>query len=207
VWLRAAARAGDASTNDVYITALAHAITEWANTSWPRAAQAPIPIMVPVNLRTSDEVAAPGNRLFLVHIDLPGGPMPLGRRLAHTRVLTAPLKSAEHRAVLRSILTRLPVRPFQRLVALLIAPGRLTLGVSYVVVRGRLHYGDAVVERMDPIICCPPGAPMAVAVFVYGDEATACFRIDTALPDADTLPARWRQALEDMALPTRPASE
>ncbi|MDX3136444.1 hypothetical protein PV367_43135, partial [Streptomyces europaeiscabiei] len=55
----AAARAGDAGTNDVYLTALAHAITEWANTAWPRAADVPLPVMVPVNLRTADEAAAP----------------------------------------------------------------------------------------------------------------------------------------------------
>lgn len=198
-WLHDAARAAGASTNDVCLTALTHAIAGWAGTAWPRAATAPIPVMVPVNLRTPGEIAAPGNRLFLTRVDLPGGTIPLGRRLAQTRTVTAALKSAEHKAVLRTVLTRLPHGPFQRLVALSTAPGRLTAGASYFVVRHRLRYRDAVVDRMDPIICCPPGTPLAVAVLVYGDQASACFRIDEALPGAESLPGRWRQALQELA--------
>lgn len=204
-WLRTTARAGDASTNDVNLTALADAVAEWARAAWPRAADLPIPVMVPINLRTAEEVTAPGNRLFLARIDLPGGTMPPLQRLAHTRTLTHQLKSTEHKAVLRAMLTRLPMWPFQRLVALMTAPGRLTLGASYVVVRHRLRYGDAEVNRLDPLVVCPPGAPMTVAVLVYGNEASACFRIDEALPGAESLPARWLQALEDMATAAQPA--
>ncbi|WP_330293471.1 hypothetical protein [Streptomyces sp. NBC_00576] len=205
-WLRTTARAGDASTNDVNLTALADAIAGWAKTAWPRAADLPIPVMIPINLRTAEEVTAPGNRLFMARIDLPGGTMPPLQRLARTRTLTHQLKSTEHKAVLRAALTRLPMWPFQRLVALMTAPGRLTLGASYVVVRHRLRYGDAEVDRIDPLMFCPPGAPMAVAVFVYGHEASACFRIDEALPGAGSLPARWRQALDDMAAQAVPTS-
>ncbi|MGW4913260.1 wax ester/triacylglycerol synthase domain-containing protein [Streptomyces sp. NPDC004270] len=202
--LRTAARAGAASTNDVYLTALVHAISQWAQAAWPRAAGGAVPVMVPVNLRTPDEVAAPGNRLFLTRIDLPGGAMPVGRRLARTRALTPALKSAGHKTVLRAALTRLPRRLLQRLVAASTVPGRLTVCASYLVVRQRLHYGDAAVHRIDPIICCPPGVPMAVVATAYGDTTSACFRIDQALPDAGSLPARWRQALTDLATQASP---
>lgn len=198
-WLRTAARTGRVSTNDVYLTALAHAIAGWARDGWPHAAEVAIPVMVPVNLRTADEVAAPGNRLFLTRVDLPGGDIPLGRRLARTRAATAALKSAEHKAVLRAALARLPLRAFQRLVAMSTDPGRLTVCASSFVMRQRLHYGEAVVERVDPIICCPPGVPAAVVVCVYEDVASVCFRIDEALPGAESLPARWRQALQEMS--------
>ncbi|WP_170290695.1 hypothetical protein [Kitasatospora atroaurantiaca] len=206
-WLRAAARAGGASTNDVFLTALADAIAEWAGTAWPGAAGVAIPVMVPVSLRTPEEVGVPGNRLFLTRIDLPGGTMPPGERLERTRVVTAALKSSDHKAVLRAALTRLPRSLFQRLVALSTAPGRLTVCASYLVVRHRLHYGDAAVHRIDPIICCPPGVPMAVAVMSYEDVASACFRIDKALPHAETLPARWHQALADLRATTPPATD
>ena len=196
--LRAAARAGGASTNDVYLTVLAHAITQWAEDAWPGAVGLPVPVMVPVNLRTPDEAAAPGNRLFLTRIDLPGGAMPVGRRLALTRALTAALKSAGHRTVLRAALTRLPRGLFQRLVTASTVPGRLTVCASYLVVRRRLHYGEAAVHRVDPVICCPPGVPIAVVATSYGDTTSACFRIDQALPDADSLPARWSRALADL---------
>lgn len=197
--LRTAARAGGASTNDVQLTALAHAITQWAEDAWPRATDRPLPLMVPVNLRTPDEAAAPGNRLFLTRIDLPAGAMPLARRLAHTRAATPVLKSAGHKTVLRAALTRLPRPLLQRLVAMCTTPGRLTVCASSVVMRHSLHYGTAAVHRIDPVICCPPGVPMAVVATTYKDTTSACFRIDHALPDAAGLPARWRQALADLA--------
>ncbi|MFI1766092.1 hypothetical protein ACH41H_29105 [Streptomyces sp. NPDC020800] len=204
--LRSAARAGGASTNDVYLTALVHAITQWAKDSWPRAAAQTLPVMVPVNLRTPDEVAAPGNRLSLTWITLPGGTMPVSQRLARIRALTSVLKSAGHKAVLRAALTRLPWRLVQRLVNASTVPGRLTVCASYLVMRRHLHYGEAAVQRIDPIMCCPPGVPMAVAALAYGDTTSACFRIDTALPGADSLPSRWRQALADLATQASPTT-
>lgn len=204
--LRTVARAAGASTNDVYLTALAHAIAQWAEESWPGATGAAIPVMVPVNLRTPDEAAAPGNRLFLTRIDLPGGAMPVGRRLARTRPLTSALKSAEHRTVLRAALIRLPRGLFRRLVAASTVPGRLTVCASSLVMRRRLHYGEAAVHRIDPVICCPPGVPLAVVALSYGDTTSVCFRIDRALPDGDTLPARWSRALADLAAVASPCT-
>ncbi|GAA4812760.1 hypothetical protein [Streptomyces ziwulingensis] len=200
-WLKAAARAGsgEASINDVYLAALGHAIAGWAATAWTRAADAPLPVMVPVDLRTADEATAPGNRFFLTRVDLPGGPLPLAQRLAGTPAATSALKLPGHRAVLRAALTRLPAWLLKRLVELSTAPGRLTLVASCLVMRKRLRYGDAVVDRIDPLMCCPPGAPLAVAMLVYAGEASVCFRLDEALPGTESLPARWRQALEELA--------
>jgi hypothetical protein len=196
--LRAAARANAAGTNDVYLAALAHAIAQWARGSWPRVAGAALPVLVPVNLRTPDEAAAPGNRLFPVRIDLPCAPMPVGRRLARTRDLTPALKSAGHKTVLRAAITRLPRRLLQRLVDISTVPGRLTVCASYLVMRQRLHYSGAAVHRVDPLICCPSGVPLAVVAVTYGDTTSVCFRVDTALPDADSLPELWRRALAEL---------
>ncbi|MGW0601884.1 wax ester/triacylglycerol synthase domain-containing protein [Streptomyces sp. NPDC002776] len=202
--LKAAARAGGAGINDVYLTALGHAIAGWASAAWPRAARTPIPVMVPVSLRTADEWAAPGNRLFLTRVDLPGGLPPLARRLADTSAVTAAFRLPGHRAVLRAALTRLPPGLLGRLVAVSTAPGRLTLAASFLVMRKRLRYGDAAVNRIDPVMCCPPGAPLAVVMLVYAGEASLCFRIDEALPGADTLPGLWRQALVELSTAGRP---
>lgn len=196
--LRAAARAGAASINDVYLTTVVHAVTQWAKDAWPRAAGTAIPVMVPVNVRTPDEVAAPGNRLFLSRIDLPGGAMPVHRRLARTRAVTSVLKSAGHKTVLRAALTRLPRRLLQLLVDASTVPGRLTICASYLVVRHPLHYGEAAVHGIDPIMCCPPGVPLAVVATTYEDTTSVCFRIDTALPGADSIPERWRQAVTEL---------
>ncbi|ANB04041.1 hypothetical protein SAM40697_6847 [Streptomyces ambofaciens] len=198
--LKAGARAGGGvSVNDVYLTALGHAVARWASTAWPRAARAAIPVMIPVSVRTADEEAAPGNRLFLTRVDLPGGLPPLDERLARTSAVTAALKLPGHRAVLRAALTRLPAGLLGRLVAVSTAPGRLTLAASFLVLRERLRYGDAVVGRVDPVMCCPPGAPLAVVMLVHAGEASLCFRIDRALPGADSLPGLWRQALEGLS--------
>ncbi|MFE8915988.1 wax ester/triacylglycerol synthase domain-containing protein [Streptomyces globisporus] len=193
--LRTAARASAASANDVYLTALAHAVSQWAEGAWPRAVGEHLPLMVPVNLRTPDEVAAPGNRLFPVRMDLPGAPMPVNQRLARTRERTPALKSAGHKTVLRAAITRLTRRLLQRLVEVSTVPGRLTVCASNLVMRQRLHYGEAAVHRIEGIIACPPGVPLAVVATTYGDTTSVCFRIDTALPGADGIPDRWRQAL------------
>ncbi|MDG9684322.1 hypothetical protein QC334_16555 [Streptomyces sp. DH18] len=87
------------------------------------------------------------------------------------------------------------------------APGRLTLAASCLVMRKRLRYREAVVNRIDPVMCCPPGAPLAVVMLVYAGEASVCFRIDEALPGADTLPGLWGRALEELSTAgTRPMS-
>ncbi|MER7562243.1 hypothetical protein ABTZ93_04660 [Streptomyces sp. NPDC097941] len=204
--LRAAARAGGTSVNDVYLATVVHAITQWAEDAWPHATGTAIPVMVPVNVRTPDEVAAPGNRLFLTRIDLPGGTMPVDRRLARTAAVTSVLKSAGHKAVLRAALTRLPRRLLQLLVDASTVPGRLTVCASYLVVRRPLHYGGAAVHRIDPIMCCPPGVPLAVAATTYEDTTSVSFRIDTALPGADSLPERWRQAVTELTRSAPPPS-
>ncbi|WP_328978904.1 hypothetical protein [Streptomyces canus] len=202
--LRAAARAGGASINDVYLTTVVHAITQWAKDAWPRATGTAIPVMVPVNVRTPDEVAAPGNRLFLTRIDLPGGTMPVDRRLARTRAVTSVLKSDGHKTVLRAALTRLPRRLLQPLVDASTVPGRLTICASYLAVRHPLHYREAAVHRIDPIMCCPPGVPLAVVATTYEDTTSVSFRIDAALPGADSIPERWRQAVTELTRSTPP---
>ncbi|MFF4181005.1 hypothetical protein [Streptomyces sp. NPDC001750] len=97
---------------------MVHAITQWAEDAWPRAAGQAIPVMGPVNLRTPGEAGAPGDRLFPTRNDLPGGTMPVDWWLARTRAVTAALKPGRgHRTVLRAALTRLPRWLFERLVA------------------------------------------------------------------------------------------
>ncbi|MFH0180325.1 wax ester/triacylglycerol synthase domain-containing protein [Streptomyces cacaoi] len=199
-WLRTVAEADGASSNDVYLTALTEAITRWAKDAWPRAAGRPLPVMVPVNLRTPEEATAPGNRLFLTRIDLPSSTTPPSLRPAGMREITALLKSPEHKAVLRAAL-RLPPLLLRRLVAVSTAPGRLTVCASHFVMRHRLYYGEAAVVRIDPIICCPPGAPMAVVALSYQGVVSACFRIDQALPGAERLPELWRDVLAAAAQP------
>ncbi|MGW0916871.1 hypothetical protein ACWD1Z_34940 [Streptomyces sp. NPDC002784] len=147
--LKAAARAsGGAGINDVYLTALGHAIAGWASTAWPRAARTPS--------RTAR------------------GPYPPAARL------------------------------LGRLVAASTAPGRLTLAASFLVMRKRLRYGERGREPDRSRHVLSARGPLAVVMLVYAGEASLCFRIDEALPGADTLPGLWRQALEELSTAGRP---
>ncbi|MFD0008391.1 hypothetical protein ACFVJ4_39255 [Streptomyces sp. NPDC127178] len=114
------------------------------------------------------------------------------------------LKSAGHKTVLRAALTRLPRRLLQLLVDASTVPGRLTICASYLVVRQPLHYVEAAVHRIDPIMCCPPGVPLAVVATTYEDTTSVSFRIDTALPGAESLPEHWHQAVTELTRSTPP---
>ncbi|MFM9442529.1 hypothetical protein [Streptomyces acidiscabies] len=196
--LRTAGRTLGCSPNDIHLTALAHAVAEWAQEHWPRAAHPALPVMIPVNLRTPDEVGLPGNRFFLARVDLPGGPSSAAGRLPGTLAATAPLKSPAHRSALHRLTHRAP-RPLARKFTFRAAtPDRLTVVGSIFGSRHPLSFLGDPVHRVVPLICCPQGFPLTAALFLYGETSTACFQIDRALPEAHTLPERWRRAVDEI---------
>ncbi|MDC0770202.1 wax ester/triacylglycerol synthase domain-containing protein [Streptomyces sp. HD] len=192
-------RAYDATANDVHMAALAHAITRWAGEHHPEAASDPLPLMLPVNLRTRAETGLPGNRFFLARLDLPGGSMTAARRLGRTSAATAVLKDPAYKQTLHRITQREPKQTYHQLVARTAAPDRLTAVASIFRVRQPLAYLGDPVERVVPVICCPDGFPLTSALFLYAETSTVCFQIDRALPGAETIPLLWRRAVDDMA--------
>ncbi|MFC7310826.1 wax ester/triacylglycerol synthase domain-containing protein [Streptomyces monticola] len=197
--LKDAGRAYGATSNDVHLAALAHAITQWAGEHWPEAREGGVPIMVPVNLRTADEVALPGNRFFLARIDLPGGAMTAPSRLRRSLQATAPLKDPGYKQTLYQLSRHAPRQVLEQLLARSAAPDRLTVVGSIFKIRQSLHYHGDPVDRIVPMICCPDGFPLTVGLFLYGETSTACFQIDQALPEADQIPRLWRQAIDAIA--------
>lgn len=91
--MKETARAYGATSNDVHLAALAHAVGRWAAEHRPDADRDPLPMMLPVNLRTPAEAGLPGNRFFLARVDLPGGPMTPARRLSRILPATAPSRT------------------------------------------------------------------------------------------------------------------
>ncbi|MER6917004.1 hypothetical protein ABT354_35615 [Streptomyces sp. NPDC000594] len=197
--LREAARAGDCGANDIHLAAVAHAVAGWAAEHWPRAAHLPVPVFVPVSLRTPEEAVVPGNRCFPVRVDLPGGALAAARRLEGTVRATAPLRSVSHRAVLHRFSTALPTWLHLRLARFATRPGRMSIGSSFLLMRHRLTVGGTPVARVEPMMFCPDGTPMTVSLIAYRGIASVCFRIDRALPGAETLPDRWARAVEELA--------
>ncbi|MEU6376660.1 wax ester/triacylglycerol synthase domain-containing protein [Streptomyces sp. NPDC046909] len=196
--LKETARAYGATSNDVHLAALAHAVSRWAAEHRPDADLDVLPLMLPVNLRTPTETALPGNRFFLARLDLPGGPMTVTRRLNATLPATAPLKDPAYRGTLRHLLTQDPSQ-YAQLIARTAAPESLTVVGSMYRIANHLSYDGDPVDRVIPIICCPDGFPLTVGLFLYGDTSTASFQIDHALPGAASIPRLWRRALDDMA--------
>jgi diacylglycerol O-acyltransferase / wax synthase len=197
--LRETGRALGGSANDVHLAALGHALTGWAAEHWPTADGKPVPVMVPVNMRGPAELGYPGNRFFLGRVTVPGGPAAPQRRLAGTITDTASLKSASHRAALRRAIDMLP-RPLLDLVTAASAtPDQLSVVGSIFSMRHRLYLGSDVVERVEPLICCPDGFPASVALFLYQQTSSVCFHLDQALPAAETIPVRWRAAVNEIA--------
>ena len=193
------ARAYGATGNDVHLAALTHAVGRWAAEHRPGADRDPLPVMIPVNLRTGAETGLPGNRFFLARADLPGGSMTAARRLTRTLTATAPLKDPAYRqALLR--MTRQEPDQYGQLIARTAAPGSLTVVGSMFRIRERLAYEGDLVDRAVPIICCPDGFPVTAALFVYDETSTVSFQIDRALPDAEEIPRLWRRAVDDLAL-------
>ncbi|NNN38217.1 hypothetical protein HLK59_49565, partial [Streptomyces sp. S3(2020)] len=196
--LRDTARAYGATSNDVHLAALTHAVDRWAAEHRPDADRDALPMMLPVNLRDPAEAGFPGNRFFLARVDLPGGPMTPARRLSRTLPATAPLKDPAYRQSLNRMIRQDPAE-YGQLIARTAAPGSLTVVGSIFRIAGRLTYDGDPVERVVPVICCPDGFPLTVGLFLYGDTSTASFQIDRALPGAESIPRLWRRALDDMA--------
>jgi hypothetical protein len=197
--LRETGHAVGGSANDVYLAALGHALTGWAAEHWPTTDGKPVPVMVPVNTRGPAELGHPGNRFLLSCVTVPGGPATPQRRLTGTITATAPLKSASRRAALRSVIDMLPRRLLDLVMASSATPGQLSVVGSSFSLRHRLCLGSDVVERVEPLMSCPDGFSASVGLFFYQETSSVCFYLDQALPAAETIPVRWRAAVDKMA--------
>ncbi|WP_177221498.1 wax ester/triacylglycerol synthase domain-containing protein [Lentzea xinjiangensis] len=197
--LRNAARAWNCSVNDVYLAAFARAVSSWAAEHWKHAAGRDIDIAVPLNLRHPREVGAPGVYVAPVRITLPGRPLPTNQLIRCTARATAPLKSGGEREAVRWLTDKIPERVYARLTRFLITPDRATPGVSYVVLRNELRFGQDLVEEVAPLMALPEGCPLTVALTTYRTTSTACFVTDRALPGMDNLHTRWRESVEELA--------
>lgn len=197
--LHAIGRAAGGSSNDVYLAALAHAVTGWAAEHWPAADAATLPVMVPLNYRSAEEAGLPGNRIALGRVDLPGGRAPAAARLARTIPATASLRGTPRRAALRRILIGVPPALHNLLAQASTTPEQLSVVGSSFPFRRQLHFGQDAVHKLTPLICCPDGFPLTAAVFIYGQTSAVCFQLDKALPEIDQIPGRWRRAVDEMA--------
>ncbi|MEV6670321.1 wax ester/triacylglycerol synthase domain-containing protein [Streptomyces sp. NPDC051162] len=197
--LREVGHARGGSVNDAYLATLAHAVQDWAGGHWPPARRsAELPLIMPANLRRPEEAAAPGNKVAMVRLALPGGDVPLTARLDGAIRATAPLRSPRHREALRraASLSYVPAWLLPRLLRAVGRPDRATVGVSGLLARHDLHLGEDPVTHVLPVGCLPEASPFGSLMLTYRGVSTACFMTDRALPGLDSLHLRWRRAVE-----------
>lgn len=92
--VKAIRRASGATVNDVLLTAVALALSEYLGPRGPDAAVA----LVPVSIRTEAERGQGGNRISTVFVDLPLRGVPLDRLAAISEAMAAVKRSAQVRA-------------------------------------------------------------------------------------------------------------
>lgn len=188
--LRSAARAQGTTVNDVYLAALAHALTQAAQQlpSGPTT----VPFLVPVNLRRPGEEGAPGNRVVLTSIALPGGQYAAEERLALTPGATGVLKSVRLREAMRRITALTPATAMTQTLKMVTRPAHAATLASNLMLPRRLEFQGAPVTRVAPVMWAPLGIPVAAVLLTYQGTATACFVTDPAMPGLDELPDLWQ---------------
>ncbi|UAK33184.1 wax ester/triacylglycerol synthase family O-acyltransferase [Nocardia asteroides] len=208
--LTSVARAFGCTRNDVYIAALAHALTRWQSEIRGSADLPDIPLLVAANVRRPDEVALAGNRTAIPYLRLPGAPLPFDQRLTSTIRATVPLKSATIRAALRSNFDSAPAWLMRTTFSAISTPRRAPSAVSNVVLRHPLALHGDPVTAIDPITTTLGGIPLSVLLLVNGDSASACFRTNAGFSGLDQIHRNWEQTLlswqSNAATPSRSMS-
>ncbi|MBT2413423.1 DUF1298 domain-containing protein [Streptomyces sp. ISL-12] len=197
-WLTEAARSNGVTRNDVYLAALAHAVTRWAAEQGTETASG-IRMDVPVSIRRPGEVGMPGNRTTVLPLRVATAGLSPAQCLRRTARVTAPLKSPVLREALRRNDAMLPAWLVTALHRVAQDPTRAGVSASHVALRGGLAFHGAPVTRVLPVACALDGTPLSVALMSCRDSAGACFVTDAAVPGLDQLHLRWRASLRSLA--------
>ncbi|MCX4907712.1 wax ester/triacylglycerol synthase domain-containing protein [Streptomyces sp. NBC_00878] len=198
-WLRETGQAMGATSNDICLAALSHAMRQWLPENWIASGRngRDLHVCLPVSLREPEERFMVGNRLSACRIPLSFWEDSTPARVTAISRATAPARTEETRRVLRGQL-RLPewlVYRFLRqstqarngldTTGLVRLPERLAVGadpIETVVVTQFLHGEHA----------------LGVAFLAYGDEVVASVTADCALDEAGDLATLWASAVEHM---------
>jgi len=189
----ASAGQGRATRNDVYLTALAHAVGGWIRDDVSPEGGVTLPAMIPMNACYPDEIGQPGNRFATSRLELPAAPSSIQERLEQTVAITPPLMSRTGRFLLRRASEAMPLEVMAAIG--MKAPG---IVVSNFVLRNELRLGDHVVEHVQPVGFCLANAPLMALAVTYRDETTIDFVTDPAVPGAGRVAARWQAAVDEL---------
>ncbi|MFI6588431.1 WS/DGAT domain-containing protein [Embleya sp. NPDC050493] len=202
--LKAIARAGRTSLNDVYLAALAGALRPWL----PDDAGGTVRAMVPLDARRRDTSDAVGNFHRGVPVVLPCLLPTAVERLAATHLATANIRTGRLDPDADALFETLPTRWHGRVLARALHPRRTTLVATHVPGPARpLELHGHHIHTLLPLMFLPAGHHLSVCLAEYAGTAHLAVIADPSLPDVDELPVRWLaelDALEAALTPRRP---
>ncbi|MFD3548698.1 WS/DGAT domain-containing protein [Streptomyces sp. NPDC058655] len=204
--MKAIAREGGVSINDVYLAALADALRPWL----PDPTTGTVRVTVPLNTRRVDTSAALGNFHRGVPVILPCHLPTAAERLAATRLATRNIRISHRDPDADVLFDFLPTRWHGRALARILHPRRTTMVATHVPgpARPLELYGHSI-NALLPLMFLPAGHHLSVCLGEYAGTAHLAVVADPSLPDIDKLPARWLaglDALEDAFTQPRPAT-
>ncbi|THV42048.1 WS/DGAT domain-containing protein [Glycomyces buryatensis] len=198
--LKAAAESCGGTGNDAYLAALAHALHTWS-ARWQRPAYtgSAVPLLIPANTRRPAEADAPGNRVAMMKVALPGGDITAAERLRSAPRSTRSLKSPRLREALRRLYDHMPTPLMRRSLEIASSPRHTSAMASNVALRTPLAFEGDPVTRIAPVMWAPEGIPLASLLLTYMDTTTVCFTSDRDIPGLDQIHHYWLEAVESLA--------
>ncbi|MER7181785.1 wax ester/triacylglycerol synthase domain-containing protein [Streptomyces hyaluromycini] len=191
--MKAIARAGGTSLNDVYLAALAGALRPWL----PDRATGTVRAMVPLNTRRSHTSTALGNFHRGVPVALPCHMPTATERLAATHLATANIRTGRRDPDADVLFETLPTRWHGRALARALDPRRTTMVVTHVPGPARpLELLGHSIRALLPLMFLPAGHHLSVCLGEYAGTAYLAVVADPSLPNADELPALWLAELD-----------
>lgn len=190
--MKAIARAGDASLNDVYLAALAGALRPGV----PDRATGTVRAMVPLSTRGGNS-AALGNFHRGVPVVLPCHLPTAAERLAATHLATADIRNGRRDPNADVLFEVLPTRWHGRALARVLHPRRTTMVATHVPgpARPLELYGHSI-RTLLPLMFLPAGHHLSVCLGEYAGTAHLAAVADPSLPDFNALPTRWLAELD-----------
>ncbi|CAM5233890.1 wax ester/triacylglycerol synthase domain-containing protein [Streptomyces fumanus] len=195
--LRAAGRVQGGSVNDVYLTALSHAVRTW-HLKATGETHPPLPVAVPMSVRAPGEEYAPGNRIALAHVVLPCDEAVPQRAFRRVRQSTERLREGRRRDSFRLLLAATPRPVGARLGVRLVTGTVVAAPVSRVDVGAPLVHRGAASRWSAAYTGTAAGIRCMVTLTSQQDVACLTVVHDETLAGAEELPDLWLAALLEL---------
>ncbi|MDC0771978.1 wax ester/triacylglycerol synthase domain-containing protein [Streptomyces sp. HD] len=195
--LRAIGRAHGGTVNDIFLAALAHAVHTW-HMKATGAVHPPLPVAVPMSVRTPGEECAPGNRMVTARLLLPCDEQSPRPALARVIAATTRLRATRRRDAVRLLLSATP-RALGARVGMRMVNGDVVAGPA-----SSVNFGAALVHQgatsRSAAVFSDVAAGIRCLTTLTSQHDTACLTVvhDETLSTADELPDLWLAALLEL---------